>query len=112
MNPIVVAQTGVAGPDLVPPYLRMAGGLLIVLALLAALAWLLRRTMVTRRRSGAMSVETALPLGERRSLVIVNIENRRLLIGLAPGQVSLVTELHGQTFSQAMANATTAETRS
>jgi flagellar biogenesis protein FliO len=31
-----------------------------------------------------MSVETALSLGERRSLVVVTVENRRLLLGLAP----------------------------
>ncbi len=40
-------------------------------------------------------VETAVPLGERRSLVIVAVEGRRLLLGLTPAQVSLVTELRG-----------------
>jgi flagellar biogenesis protein FliO len=33
------------------------------------------------------------PLGERRSLVVVSVEGRRLLLGLTPAQVSLVTEL-------------------
>jgi flagellar biogenesis protein FliO len=33
------------------------------------------------------------PLGERRSLVIVAVEGRRLLLGLTPGQISMVTEL-------------------
>jgi flagellar biogenesis protein FliO len=49
---------------------------LITLGLLAALAWF-----------------TAVPLGERRSLVVVTVEGRRLLLGLTPTQVSLVTEL-------------------
>ena len=78
------AAQPVAGPDLVPPVARMAVGLLVVLAILALLAWVMRRSLNARRRSGSMSVETALSLGERRSLVVVTVENRRLLLGLAP----------------------------
>ena len=92
----ILAQTdaiGTAGPDLVPPVWRTLGALLVVLVLLAALAWLARRGGFARRGSGGLSVESALALGDRRSLVVVTIENRRLLLGLAPGQVSLVTEL-------------------
>jgi flagellar biosynthetic protein FliO len=70
----------------------------IVLALVAALAWLARRgAFATLRRAGAVSVETAVPLGERRSLVIVAVEGRRLLLGITPTQISMVTEL-GPTF--------------
>jgi len=100
------AAQPVAGPDLVPPVARMAVGLLVVLAILALLAWVMRRSLNARRRSGSMSVETALSLGERRSLVVVTVENRRLLLGVAPGQVSLLTELQPPSFSQAMATAT------
>jgi flagellar biogenesis protein FliO len=32
-------------------------------------------------------------LGERRSLVVVAVENKRLLLGLTPNQVTLVAEL-------------------
>jgi flagellar protein FliO/FliZ len=68
---------------------------LVVLGLVAALAWLLRRGTFDALRRGPrlISVETAVPLGERRSLVIVAVEGRRLLLGLTPGQVSMVTEL-------------------
>jgi flagellar biogenesis protein FliO len=38
-------------------------------------------------------VETAVALGERRSLVIVSVEGRRLLLGLTPTTMQLVTEL-------------------
>ena len=70
----------------------------IVLALVAALAWLARRgAFATLRRAGPVSVETAVPLGERRSLVIVAVEGRRLLLGITPTQISMVTEL-GPTF--------------
>jgi len=68
---------------------------LVVLGLAAGLAWLLRRGTFDALRRGPrpIAVETAVPLGERRSLVIVAVEGRRLLLGLTPGQISMVTEL-------------------
>lgn len=83
---------------------------LLVLALVATLAWVARRSSLgaVGRRGRTIQVETAVPLGERRSLVIVAVEGRRLLLGLAPGQVAMVTELErrsegavgGETFEQ------------
>ena len=67
---------------------------IITIGLLAALAWMLRKNLATRRHSRPITVETAVPLGERRSLVVVVVEGRRLLLGLTPSQVSLVTELN------------------
>ena len=68
---------------------------LVVLALVAAMAWLVRRGAFGALRGGsrAISVETAVPIGERRSLIIIAVEGRRLLLGLTPGQISMVTEL-------------------
>ncbi len=74
---------------------------LLVLTLLAALAWFLRKTAGARRARQPVAVETAVSLGERRSLVIVAVEGRRLLLGLTPTNVSLVTELHA-TFGTAL----------
>jgi flagellar protein FliO/FliZ len=113
VTPLLVAQAGAAGlsgPDLVPPVWRMLAGLLVVLALLAALGWAMRRGLLQRRSTGALGVETALSLGERRSVVIVTVEGRRLLLGLAPGQVSLITELKVASFEQALARAASPET--
>lgn len=66
---------------------------LITLALLAAVAWFLRQSAAARRGAKSIAIETAVPLGERRSLVVVTVEGRRLLLGMTPTQVSLVTEL-------------------
>ena len=67
---------------------------LIVLALVGVLAWLARKGTFARLASAnrVVSIETAVPLGERRSLVVVAVEGRRLLLGLTPGQISVVTE--------------------
>ena len=75
--------------------LQSFAAVLIVLGLVAALAWFARRGAFQGLRPGAktMSIETAMPLGERRSLVIVAVEGRRLLLGLTPTTVALVAEL-------------------
>jgi flagellar biosynthetic protein FliO len=75
---------------------RGLAAVFVVLALLALFAWLLRKGAfgaLGRRAASPITIETAVPLGERRSVVIVAVEGRRLLLGLAPGQVSMLTEL-------------------
>lgn len=90
-----------------PSLLRMLGACAVVIALLAATLWLLKRSAGGRRGSRGFAVEAALPLGERRSLAIVTVEGRRLLLGLAPNHVSLVTELSAAaSFDEAVARAT------
>ncbi len=114
MSLLVFAQSTLppAGPALMPPVWRTLGALAVVLGLLAALAWLLRRGTLSRRRGRGLGVESALALGERRSLVVVSVEGRRLLLGLAPNGVSLVTELQPHpagTFDEAMVRATASD---
>jgi len=70
----------------------------IVLGLLGAVAWLVRSGHLGRfgPRTSAVGVETAISLGERRQLVIVAVEGRRLLLGVTSAQVTLVTELQSR----------------
>jgi len=65
----------------------------IVIALLFGAAWALKRSTSYGKTSKSLTVETGVSLGERRSLVIVSVEGRRLLLGLTPAQISLVAEL-------------------
>jgi flagellar protein FliO/FliZ len=106
---LILAQADAvaAQPDLLPSLGRMFVALAVVLGLLLALAWLLRKGVIGRRSSGALSIETALALGDRRSLVIVSVEGRRLLLGLSSAHVGLVTELRpGATFDQTLTQVT------
>jgi flagellar protein FliO/FliZ len=104
-----------SGPDLTPlpseglGVARSVVALLVVFGLLGALAWLARRGSLAsfgrRQRQGSIAVQTAVPLGERRALAVVNVEGRRLLLGLTPVQVTLITELAAeppQPFSDAL----------
>jgi flagellar biogenesis protein FliO len=84
-------QAAAAGGDPAAISGQAMAVVLLTIGVLAALSWLLRRGR--RRAPLAVAVETAIPLGERRSLLIVTVEGRRLLLGLTPVQITLVTEL-------------------
>jgi flagellar biogenesis protein FliO len=75
---------------------RAIGSLVAVLGLLGLFVWALRRgslKLSTLAPKGTIAIETAMSLGERRSIAIVGVEGRRLLIGLTPTTISLLTDL-------------------
>lgn len=108
--PFLVAQVQGATPapgwSDGPGIVRTLLALLVVLGLMAACLWLVRRGGWQggfRKGPRPVQIETAVGLGDRRQLVIVAVEGRRLLLGVTPMQVSLVTELGAAgTFSQAL----------
>jgi flagellar biogenesis protein FliO len=76
--------------------LRAFFSLAIVMALLVAALWALRRgalRLPTLKGRSEIVIETATSLGERRSLAIVRVEGRRVLIGLTPSSVSFLSDL-------------------
>jgi len=78
-----------------PGVVRTLVSLMVVLGLLAGCLWLIRRGGWQGGRKGprAVQTETAVGLGDRRQLVIVAGEGRRLPLGLTPMPVGLVTVL-------------------
>jgi len=60
-------------------------GLVIVLALAVGLSWLLRRHVLPR--GGAIRVIGGLPLGSRERLLLVEVDEVRLLIGVTSQQI-------------------------
>lgn len=80
--------------ELAPPGLGGAGvaqmllGLGLVLALILGAAWLLRRFAPLRGIGGeVIRLRGGLALGARERLVLVEVDNVRLLVGVAPGRV-------------------------
>jgi flagellar protein FliO/FliZ len=94
---LALAQTPPPLPSAVDgTVLRAFAGVVLVLGLVIGLAILLRRGVLTlpgQKGARVLSVETALSLGDRRSVVVVNAEGRRFLLGLSPTQVNLLSEL-------------------
>jgi flagellar protein FliO/FliZ len=81
--------------------------IVVVFGVLGGLAWAARRGRLGffTRQSSQVRVEATVPLGERRSLMVVVVEGRRLLLGLTQTQVTLVTELSAAPFDAALARA-------
>lgn len=72
--------------------LRVAAGLLVTLATVVLVAAILRRTPIAKR-AAAFGVEHRLSVARGGSVAVVHVEGRRLLLGITPSQINLITEL-------------------
>jgi flagellar protein FliO/FliZ len=80
-------------------YIQAVGILFLILALLWAVVWLMRRygrfNFLPRPGSlprDALVMEAQMPLGPRKGLMVVRFLNRRLLLGVTDRHISLLTE--------------------
>ncbi len=68
--------------------------MLVVLMLIFVAAWAMRKFKFSpHRQLSKLEVVQGISLGARERAVIINVQGKRLLLGVAPGQVSLLTEL-------------------
>ena len=68
--------------------LETIGGLLLVLALIAFLAWLLRRTgQFNSAANGEMKIIAGLSLGSREKAVLLQVGEQQILVGVTPQNV-------------------------
>lgn len=68
--------------------------LVIVLAVLFAAAWAMRQfKLFNRSGQGALEVLQGINLGPKERAVLIKVQDRRLLLGVAPGCVNLLMEL-------------------
>jgi len=75
--------------------------LMVIIALILALAWAARRFSTLSAFGGqGMKVISALPVGNRERVVLVQVGDKQMLLGVAPGNVSM---LHA--FDQPVLNA-------
>lgn len=91
----VVAET--AKSSYVPPApvistestLQMMGALLLVLAVIVGGTWLLKRfALLPTVASGVVKVVAATGVGQRERVVVVEIDQTWLVLGVAPGSVN------------------------
>lgn len=76
----------------VPSVGRLLFGLLVVLGLLMLCAWLIRRGGMTGQ-SGLIKIVSQCAVGTRERIVLVQIGEQQLLIGVTPQQISLLHTL-------------------
>lgn len=77
-----------------PSLLGAFFALLLVLALIAGLAWLLRRLPGSGfRPAGGLRVVASVALGAKERAVVVEVGGEQLLLGVAPGSVTALHRL-------------------
>ena len=94
-EPVVTATTAAApvvGSGIGGQLSQLVLGLLLVLGLIFGLAWLLRRVQHAGPRQGqVIELISSRALGARDRLVLVQVGNEQILLGLTPGRI---TPLH------------------
>ncbi|MDP1652696.1 MAG: flagellar biosynthetic protein FliO [Rhodocyclaceae bacterium] len=86
-----------AAPDLGSSALQMVFGLIVVLALLLGALWLLKRISMPRGPvAGLLRVVAGVAVGSRERVVILELGNSWLVLGVAPGQVTTLAEIPRQ----------------
>ncbi|AKH20193.1 flagellar biosynthetic protein FliO [Sedimenticola thiotaurini] len=68
--------------------LQTAGGLLLILGLIFAIGWLLRRFgRLPMASKGDITILSGVSLGPRERAVLLRVGDTRLLVGVAPGRI-------------------------
>ena len=86
------AQSG--PPDVGGSLFQMLAGLAVVVALLVASLWLLKRLSAPRGPAGGLlKVVSATAVGPRERVVIVELGETWLVLGVAPGRVTTLHQI-------------------
>ena len=87
------AQSGEAASDALEPLsspylLKLTGGLVLVVVLIFALAWLVKKFNLNQQsNNGLMRIVTGMPLGTRDRIVLLQVGEEQILLGLTPGRI-------------------------
>jgi flagellar protein FliO/FliZ len=74
--------------------LRVVVGLIVVIAAILLCGWLARRTGVAgRTQGGAMRIVDSLNLGPRQRIVLVEVEDSWVVVGVTAGQMNVLHTL-------------------
>lgn len=83
------AQTSAALEPLSSSYLlKLTGGLILVVIVIFGLAWMVKKMNLTpRSQTGLIKVVAGLNLGTREKILLLEIGDEQILVGLCPGRI-------------------------
>lgn len=84
--------------------LRLSLSLVVVVLLILLVAWLARRSGFMRANSQVIKFIASHPLGNKTSVVVVEVEQKKLVLGVSPQQVNLLHILPAQDEFQSTLN--------
>ena len=89
------ATSTVAAPSASDSLGRMVFGTVIVLLVIAAIAWILRRVLPGQglSHSGVIKQVGGVQLGPRERVVVLEVAGRWLVVGVSPGQMTALGEV-------------------
>lgn len=95
---VATSQAAATLPDAGTGLVRSVLGLIVVLALIMGCAWLAKRfgNRVGGGKTQLLKTVSALPVGQRESVVVVELGEQWLVLGVAPGRVNALAQLPRQ----------------
>lgn len=90
-----IAQTESAATPSAGSLVQATLGLALVLALIVAIAWIAKRITPGALRGGSLplTIVASQAVGQRERVVVVEIADQWLVLGVAPGRVSALSSL-------------------
>ncbi|HDQ6272876.1 TPA: flagellar type III secretion system protein FliO [Shigella flexneri] len=80
-----------SAPVSAEPLLQVSGALIAIIALILAAAWLVKRLGFAR--VNGLKISASASLGARERVVVVDVEDARLVLGVTAGQINLLHKL-------------------
>ncbi len=78
-------------------FMRWGGGLILVLGIFFLCVWMVRKAGgLTSTTAGQMRVLGGLSLGAKERVVLLQLGNKQLLLGVSPGRVEALHTLEGE----------------
>ena len=99
LSPSLWAAEAAPGPA--ASLLRTMLGLIVVLAVMAAIAWFMKRVGPVARGGNAQALRIVggVSVGSREKVVVLEVGGRWLVVGVAPGQVNAIADLEAMEIS-------------
>ena len=94
--PAIPNPIGSAAPEVGSSLLRVAGAMILVLALFFVGVWLMKNWRRFVRQSGPapkLNILEVRSLGQRQAIYVVGYEQQRLLLGSSPAGIALLSHL-------------------
>lgn len=84
-----------SAPVSAAPLLQVSGALIAIIALILAAAWLVKRLGFAPKRTGVngLKISASASLGARERVVVVDVDDARLVLGVTAGQINLLHKL-------------------
>lgn len=89
----VIALAAVEEVSASASLLRMVLGLAAVLGIMVLIAWLMKRVTPGLKQQSVVRIVGGVSVGSRERVVVVEVADRWLVLGVAPGQVTQLANL-------------------